>query len=110
MRGPSSVADSDRPFELFFHQRLLQIDELAHAAPHGNLLSLEHRDSRRIVPSILELGQPSQEDRNRFLIAHISDDSAHGYFLPPFFTFASVRRAEGEIDEGAAWSWPVALE
>jgi len=78
MGGPPSMADSDRSLELVGFERILKVDQLAHTPSDGNFFFLHNGDSRGVVTSVLQLRQSPDENRDRILIADVSDDSTHG--------------------------------
>ncbi len=78
MGRPPSMADSDRSLELVGFECHLKISQFAHAPSDSNLFSLHDSYSGGVVSSVLQLRQSPDENRNRILIADVSDDSTHG--------------------------------
>src|SRR6476660_1016722 len=85
VRRPSRVADTYGAVECFLLERLLKIGKFADTAPNFNLLALQHRDAGRVVASIFQLGETTDQNRHRLLIAHVSDNSTHGAVYLRFF-------------------------
>ena len=46
MGRPSSMADSDRPFELVRFERILKVDQFPHTPPDDNFLPLHDGHTR----------------------------------------------------------------
>ena len=87
VRGPSRVPDAVQAFERLRVDRLLEIDEFAGASTALDLSVTDDSDARRVVAAILEATKPVDQNRDNFLRAEITDDSAHMCFTFYFITF-----------------------
>ena len=76
---PTGMANADQPVDGLFRQRLLQIRELTDAPAHFDFFTLHHRHAGRVVAAVFEFGQPGEQNGDRFLVADISDDTAHRF-------------------------------
>ncbi len=76
---PSGMADADKAVDGLFRQRLLQIRELTDAPADFDFFTLHHRHAGRVVASVFEFGQTGDQNWDRFLVADISDDTAHRF-------------------------------
>ena len=56
---------------------VLEVRQLAGAAPQVDRAVAHDRDARRVVAAVLEPPQPVDEDRDDVLRADVADDSAH---------------------------------
>ena len=56
---------------------VLEIGELAGAAPHVDAVAVDDGNARRVVAAILEPPQPLDQDGDDGLVADVADDAAH---------------------------------
>jgi hypothetical protein len=79
--GPARVADAVVARNRLQRDDVFELGKLSGAAPQIDRTVAHDGHTRRVVAAVLEPAQPFDEDRDDFLRADISDDSAHGYFV-----------------------------
>ena len=89
VRGPARVADAVDSLERLRVDGLLEVHELARAAPSLDLPVADDGDACGVVAAIFEPPQPVDEDGHDFLRAEIADDSAHIFLLSTFYLLVS---------------------
>ena len=77
VRCPARVPDASVAVERVRGQLLLERVELAGLAHHVDARAVEHGDSRRVVPAILDSTESVQDDGEGGLVADDADDAAH---------------------------------
>ena len=76
--GPTRVANAISAVEWSQANRFFKIAQLAFSAPYLELrVLIDDGDARRIVPAILKLTEPVDNQRHNLLIADITNNSAH---------------------------------
>ena len=74
---PARVADAVVAVDRVDADHLLEVRQLAGAAPQIDRAVMHHRHARRVVAAIFEPPQPVDENRDDVLGADVADDSAH---------------------------------
>ena len=81
VRRPARVADAVVAGERIGADHLLEVRQLAGAAPQVDRAAADDGDARRVVAAILEPPQPVDQDRHDVLRSDVADDSAHSCIL-----------------------------
>src|SRR5438874_2406884 len=79
VRGPARVAHAERPFEVMLAELRLEVGKLPLGAHDVDAFAVDDRNARTVVPAILELLQPADQNGNDVTVAYVAHDSAHGY-------------------------------
>src|ERR1700685_1660472 len=79
MWGPSGVANAVGSIERFEADAFFEITQLAFGATNLQTVAIAaHCDSGGVVPAIFEAPKPLDDDGHHTLLAHISNNAAHG--------------------------------
>src|SRR5262245_40648390 len=78
VRGPSRVPQAVISLDRIFPDGVFKVPQLPARAPHLQFpLGINQRDSGRIVAAIFQPPKPFDNDRQRRLSSHVSDDPTH---------------------------------
>src|SRR2546425_332225 len=77
MRGPAGVSDPGVSGSRMRRDDRRQVVELAFGAEDIERSVFLHRDSRRVVPAVLEAPQAAHEERQRLARTDVADDPTH---------------------------------
>ena len=80
VRRPARVADAVVAGDRVGGDDVLEVRQLAGAAPQVDRAVAHDRDAGRVVAAILELPQPVDQDRDDVLRSDVSDDPTHKLF------------------------------
>ena len=81
VRRPARVADAVVAGERVGDDHVLEVRQLAGAAPQVDRAVADDRDAGRVVAAIFELPQPVDQHRHDVLRSDVADDPAHSAIL-----------------------------
>ncbi len=93
VRCPARVSDAEFALDGITLEHLLEIGELAGAAPNLQLAVADERDARRVVPAICEATQPIHQHGQHWFGTDVTDDAAHVQRVSFGACFGAGRRA-----------------
>src|SRR5262249_24946836 len=103
VRGPARVADAVAAGDRLLAQVARQLGDAPCTLAHVELVAGQSCQVGAIVAAILEPAQPLDQDRFRFLVAHVADNAAHVLFFLELKGIILGRRVPTEYSEAAAW-------